>query len=148
MVDWLLENYLWVKALHLIAVVAWMAGMLYLPRLFVYHVENGGEPACAAMLVTMERRLLRYIINPAMIATVILGGLMIWANPGVMQAGWMHGKLGLLVVMFAVHGMMVKYRRQLAAGTCTKSARYFRILNEVPTVLMIGIIILVIAQPF
>lgn len=147
MVEWLLENYLWLKAVHVIALISWMAGLLYLPRLYVYHVENAGEPACVAMLAVMERRLLRYIMNPAMVVTTLLGGLMIWANPGVMEGGWMHAKLTLLVGLFGVHGILSKYRRELAAGTCEKSARFFRILNEVPTVLMIGIVILVIAQP-
>ena len=146
--DVLIDYYLWIKALHVIAVISWMAGMLYLPRLFVYHVENASEPAAAAMLVTMERRLLRFIINPAMIATFVLGGLLITANPDVMQGGWMHAKLTLVLLMGAVHGVLSKYRRQLAAGTCQKSAKFFRILNEVPTALMIGIVILVIVQPF
>ena len=131
-----------------LVVVAWMAGLLYLPRLYIYHVEQGQHGAFAQVAVVMERRLLRFIMNPAMIATVLFGVLMVMANPNVMQGGWMHAKLTLVVALFAVHGLLSRFRRQLAPGTCQKPARYFLIMNEVPTVLMIGIIILVIVQPF
>jgi putative membrane protein len=148
MADFLLEHYLWLKALHVIAMVAWMAGLLYLPRLFVYHVEHAADPSVTKVLGVMERRLLRFIMNPAMIATLIFGVLMLVANPGLLEGGWMHAKLTLVAGLFAVHGMLARFRRQLAIGNCTKSTRYFRILNEVPTVLMIGIVILVVVQPF
>ena len=148
MADLLLSSYLWLKALHVIAVMAWMAGMLYLPRLFVYHVEQGQGSSMAPVFQTMERRLLRYIINPAMIASFLFGGLMVWANPALFSDGWFHAKLGMVVLLTAVHGLLARYRRQLAAGTCSKSARFFRILNEVPTVLMIAIVIFVVVKPF
>lgn len=148
MSDILLQNYLWLKALHLIAVISWMAAMLYLPRLYVYHAGVSATSPQAEMLKVMEFRLLRYICNPAMVATWVLGGLMIWANPDLMHAGWFHGKLTLVVLLSGVHGMLSKYRRQLADGTCTRSSNFFRIINEVPTVLMIGIVILVIVKPF
>lgn len=144
----LIEYYLWLRAAHVISMIAWMAGMLYLPRLYVYHVEQGQQSPIADVFKVMEHRLLRYIINPAMIATILFGLLMLVANPGLMQEGWMHAKLTAVVGLGGVHGMLAKYRRQLAAGTCTRSARYFRILNEVPTVLMIAIVVLVIVRPF
>jgi putative membrane protein len=142
--------YLWVKAFHVIAVMAWMAGMLYLPRLYVYHVKAkpGGE--LDETLKVMERRLLRAIINPAMIVSVLLGGYLIYLTgagmPG--SGGWFHAKALLLVGMFASHGVLARHRKAFANGKNTKSERYFRILNEVPTVLMVGIVILAVLKPF
>jgi protoporphyrinogen IX oxidase len=144
----LLDYYLWLKAAHVIAVISWMVGMLYLPRLYVYHVEIGQQSKIAETFKIMEARLLRLIMNPAMIATFIFGILMIMANPDLMKEPWMHGKLTLVVLMAATHGMLAKYRRQLAQGNCQKSATFFRILNEIPTILLIGIVILVIVKPF
>lgn len=150
MTDFILTHYLWIKSLHVIAVIAWMAGMLYLPRLFVYHADapKGGE--LSETLKIMERRLLRYIINPAMIATFLFGGLMLWANwEGLMLgAGWMHAKLLLVFLLAGVHGMLAKYRKIFARDDNTRPAKFYRILNEVPTVLMIVIVILVIVKPF
>lgn len=148
MSEFLFEYYLWIKSLHVIAVIAWMAGMLYLPRLYVYHVEQGQSSAIAPIFQTMERRLLRYITNPAMMASFVFGVLMILANPDLMKDGWFHAKLTAVILMIVVHVMLARYRKQLLAGTCQKSARYFRILNEVPTLLMIAIVILVIVKPF
>jgi putative membrane protein len=150
MTDFILTHYLWIKSLHVIAVIAWMAGMLYLPRLFVYHADapKGGE--LSETLKIMERRLLRYIINPAMIATFLFGGLMLWANwEGLMLgAGWMHAKLLLVFLLAGVHGMLAKYRKIFARDDNTRPAKFYRILNEAPTVLMIVIVILVIVKPF
>ena len=148
MADILLDHYLTLKDVHILAVISWMAGMWYLPRLFVYHVENGLSSPMAAVFQVMERRLLRYIINPAMITAWVFGGLMILANPEVMSGGWMHAKLTCLLGMQIAHAMMARYRRQLAAGTCTRSARYFRFFNEVPTVLMIVIVVMAVIKPF
>lgn len=142
------DHYLLIKALHLIAVMSWMAGMLYLPRLFVYHVDAkpGGE--LDEKLKIMEHRLLRYIINPAMIVAFILGIMlaMIIGKGG--MGGWFHAKTVLLVFMFGCHGMLSKYRKQFAKGENKKSAKFFRILNEVPTILMVGIVILAVMKPF
>lgn len=139
--------YLWLKALHLVAVISWMAGMLYLPRLFVYHAEAGpGSPQSETFKV-MERRLLKAIINPAMIATWVLG-LWLATQGGWWRAGWLHGKLALVLAMSGVHGYLAATVRRFAADADTKPARFYRILNEVPTVLMIGIIILVVVKPF
>ncbi|MBN66133.1 MAG: TIGR00701 family protein [Rickettsiales bacterium] len=141
------STYLVLKSLHLISLIAWMAGMLYLPRLYVYHTQVEAGSETSQWLKIMERRLLRYIMNPAMIATWVFGvWLMIEINA--LQQGWMHGKLLLVVLMSGVHGMLSAQRRKFEADENTKSTRYFRILNEVPTVLMIAIIFLVVIKPF
>jgi len=147
--DWLIPLYPWIKALHVISIIAWMAGMLYLPRLFVYHcgVKPGSE--ASEMLKVMERRLLRAIINPAMIATFIFGGLLIAAPVGPsLTEGWLHAKLALVLLLAAMHGVLSRWRKDFAADRNTRPARVYRIANEVPTVLMIGIVILVIVRPF
>ncbi|WEK06841.1 MAG: protoporphyrinogen oxidase HemJ [Candidatus Devosia phytovorans] len=138
----------WVKALHVISVIAWMAGMLYLPRLFVYHaVAEVGSDKSETFKV-MERRLLRGIINPAMIATWVFGLWMIFGGWVSMSDGWLHAKLFLVLLLSGVHGVLAKYVRLFAQDKNTKPQKFFRILNEVPTVLMIGIVILVVVKPF
>ncbi len=148
MEDFLLNNYDWLRTLHIIAVIAFMAGMLYLPRLFVYHAEaaKGGE--LSETLKIMERRLLRAIINPSAVVMVVVGGLMIWANPELMKSGWMHAKLALVFLMFGCHGAFSKWRKQFANDQNTRSHKFYRVWNEIPTVLMIVIVILVIVKPF
>ncbi|MFA7277145.1 MAG: protoporphyrinogen oxidase HemJ [Pseudobdellovibrionaceae bacterium] len=148
MQDLLLSAYDWLKAIHVIAVIAFMAGMLYLPRLFVYHTKAASGSELSETFKIMERRLLRYIINPAFVVATLFGGLMLWANPELLHMPWMHAKLGLLVLMGAVHGMLSKYRRLFEMDQNTKSEKFFRILNEMPTILMIIIVILVIVRPF
>ena len=139
--------YLWIKALHVIAVIAWMAGMLYLPRLFVYHcVAEVGSKQSETFKI-MERRLLKAIINPAMIVTWLAGLYLAWSG-GWFAAGWFHGKLLLVLVMSGVHGFFVRWVKDFAADRNTKSQKFYRIINEIPTVLMIGIVILVIVKPF
>lgn len=145
------KYYLLIESLHVISVIAWMAGMLYLPRLFVYHTDAkpGGE--LDETLKIMERKLLRLIINPAMIASFVLGLMLmhitqVW-KPEV--AGyWFHAKAALLVLMFASHGFMARCRKKFERGENKYSKRFYKILNEVPTVLMIGIVFLVIMKPF
>lgn len=148
MQDFLLGYYSWIKALHVISVVAFMAGMLYLPRLFVYHVGAGAGGELSETLKIMERRLLRYIINPAMIAMIIFGSLMFWANPELIKMPWMHAKILLLVGMFAAHHVFARARKNFELDRNTKSAKFFRIWNEIPTILMIGIILLAVVKPF
>ncbi len=144
----LADSYLWLKALHVISVIAWMAGMLYLPRLFVYHAgEPAGSPTSEIFKV-MERRLLRAIINPAMIASLLFGLLMLWANPGLLSQGWFHGKLLLIVAMFAMHHLYARWRKSFAADANSRGDGFYRMMNEVPTVLMIGIVLLAVAKPF
>lgn len=140
--------YLWIKAFHLIAVISWMVGLLYLPRLYVYHSMVEKDSARALTFALMERRLLKAIMNPAMIATFTLGIWLILLNPGLLQEGWFHTKLLLVFIMAGVHGKFAVMRKQLEAGTSRHTDRSFRIWNEVPTLLMIAIIILVIVQPF
>ncbi|MFQ5958961.1 MAG: protoporphyrinogen oxidase HemJ [Alphaproteobacteria bacterium] len=143
------DAYLWVKALHIIAVIAWMAGLLYLPRLFVYHCDAEAGSARAEMLATMERRLLKAIMAPAMIVSFATG---IWLllTPGVADwsSGWLHAKLALVVAMAALHGLMARWRKGFAAGRNRRSHVFYRVANEVPTVLMIAIVILVVVKPF
>jgi putative membrane protein len=139
--------YPWIKALHIIAVIAWMAGMLYLPRLFVYHCETRpGSPESERFKV-MERRLLRAIINPAMIAAWLFG---IWLAflGDVWSDGWFHAKVTLLIAMQLVHAGFARWRRQFANDANRHSARFYRIMNEVPTLLLIGIVILAVVKPF
>ena len=139
--------YLWVKAVHVIAVISWMAGMLYLPRLFVYHAEAGAGSPQSETFKVMEKRLLRAIINPAMIVTWLAGLWLAWKGFGFM-GGWLHAKIALVVLMSAVHGYLSGAVRKFAEDRNEKSARHWRIVNEVPTLLMIAIVILVIVKPF
>ena len=141
------ELYLWLKALHIIAVIAWMAGMLYLPRLFVYHCSAAPGSVQSETFKVMERRLLRAIINPAMVASWVLGLWLAWSG-NFLSAPWLHGKLVLVLVMSGVHGMLARWMKDFAADRNRHTQKFFRIMNEVPTVLMIGIIILVVVKPF
>jgi putative membrane protein len=139
--------YPWLKAFHIIAVIAWMAGMLYLPRLFVYHCEAEPGSKQSETFKVMERRLLKAIINPAMIATWVLGLWLAWQS-GFYAAGWLHAKLVLVLAMSAAHGLFVSYVRAFAEDRNQRSQRFYRLLNEVPTVLLIGIVILAVVKPF
>jgi len=139
--------YLWLKAFHVVAVIAWMAGMLYLPRLFVYHCDAPKDSIQSETFKIMERRLLKAIINPAMAVTWVLGLYLVW-DGGWYTSGWMHAKFALVLIMSGLHGVYVRRLKEFAADKNTKPAKYYRILNEVPTVLMIGIVILVIVKPF
>lgn len=147
MIGWLGEAYLWVQALHVLAVIAWMAGMLYLPRLYVYHAvaRPGGEHS--EQLKVMERRLLKAITNPAMITSWVLG-LMLFVHLGAWQYGWMHGKLLLVVAMSAMHGFLARWRKDFENDANTRSQNFYRVANEVPTLFLIGIVVLVIVKPF
>ena len=141
--------YLWIKALHLIAVISWMAGLLYLPRLFVYHCDAEPGSDKSETLKVMERRLIRAIMNPAMIAAFVFGGLMLYAlGAEAFGEGWLIAKLVLVAGMTAAHHMMSLHRKAFEADRNTKTQRYFRFFNEVPTLLMIAIVILVIVKPF
>jgi protoporphyrinogen IX oxidase len=139
--------YLWLKAFHVIAVIAWMAGMLYLPRLFVYHCEAEVGSRQSETFKVMERRLLRAIINPAMIATWVLGLWLAWEG-GFFKSGWLHGKVLLVLILSGLHGLLTRCVGEFAADSNVHSQKFYRILNEVPAVLMVGIVILVIVKPF
>ena len=139
--------YPWVKAFHVIAVIAWMAGMLYLPRLFVYHCETAPGATESERFKKMEKRLLRIIINPAMIAVWILG-LYLAISSEAWRQHWLQVKFVLVLAMSAVHGLYARWLRQFAADANTHSAKFFRAWNEVPTLLMIAIVILAVVKPF
>jgi putative membrane protein len=139
--------YEWLKAFHVLAVISWMAGMLYLPRLMVYHVDAAPGSVQSETFKVMERRLLRGIMNPAMIVTWVLGLYLAWAAFG-FKGGWLHGKILLVVLLSGVHGYLVGRVRDFANDRNTKSGRFYRVINEVPAVLMVGIVILVIVKPF
>jgi putative membrane protein len=138
--------YPWVKALHVIAVISWMAGLLYLPRLFVYHCQAEVGSVQSETFKIMERRLLRAIMTPAMIVSWAAGLVLITFQGGAI--GWMHAKLLMVVLMTAVHGAMALWVKAFAQDRNVKPQRFFRIANEVPTLLMIVIVILVIVKPF
>jgi len=146
--QFLLGHYLWLKALHVISVIFWMAGMAYLPRLYVYHAEAEVGSDKSETFKIMERRLLRGIINPAMLATLLFGGLLLWANPDLMQQGWFHAKLALVIVMTVIHGFLARWRKAFERDQNIHSSRFYRIINEGPPLLVIFIVILVIVKPF
>jgi len=144
--------YAWVKALHIIAVIAWMAGMLYLPRLFVYHCAAAKGSVQSETFKTMERRLLRAIINPAMIATWVLGLLLAWLGPdshyGWFASGWLQAKIVLVLALSALHGLLARWMKDFAADRNRHTPKFYRIINEVPTILVILIVFLVVLKPF
>ena len=139
--------YEWIKALHVIAVIAWMAGLLYLPRLFVYHSETEIGSKQSETFKVMERRLLKAIINPAMIVTW-LAGLYLASAGHWFSAGWLHGKLLLVLILSGVHGFFARCVKDFATDRNARSKGFYRLINEVPTILMIGIVILVVVKPF
>ena len=139
--------YEWMKAAHIISVIAWMAGMLYLPRLFVYHCEAEIGSRQSETFKVMERKLLKAIINPAMVATWLFGLYLAW-SAGWFASGWLHAKLLLVLILSGVHGFLTSRVRDFALDRNTRSQKFYRIINEVPAVLMIGIVILVVVKPF
>jgi putative membrane protein len=147
--SWLLPLYPWLKALHIVSVVAWMAGLLYLPRLFVYHAEArpGGEAAETFKL--MERRLLRQIMNPTMVATYVFG-ILLALTPGVVEwsQGWIYIKLAGVAGLTVFHHRLARWRRDFAAAANRHPARVFRLVNEIPTLLLLLIVLMVVAKPF
>ena len=148
MTDWEAERmYDWIKALHIIAVISWMAGMLYLPRLFVYHCDAEAGSKQSETFKVMERRLLRAIINPAMIVTWLAGLYLAWSGHW-FSSPWLHAKLTLVIIMSAVHGFLARCVKDFAGDRNQRSQKFYRIINEVPTVLMIFIVILVVVKPF
>jgi protoporphyrinogen IX oxidase len=139
--------YAWLKAFHIVAVIAWMAGMLYLPRLFVYHCNAPPRSPQSETFKVMEHRLLKVIINPAMVVTWVLGLWLAWQG-GWLTAPWLHAKVFLVLLLSALHGFMVRWVRDFARDGNRRPAKFYRIINEVPTILMIGIVILVVVKPF
>jgi len=138
----------YIKAFHIIAVIAWMAGALYLPRLFVYHVAAEAGSAQSETFKVMERRLLRFITTPAMIAAWIFGLILAFSVVNWAEAGWFHAKLLLVLILSGFTGLLAKWTKDFAADRNTRSQRFYRIANEVPTLLMIAIVILAVVKPF
>ena len=148
--EFLSTVYPWVKALHIISVIAWMAGLLYLPRLFVYHVERAAAPGeLRDALKIMERKLLKFIMNPASLAAWIFGLLLV-LTPGVIDWSepWVHVKAALVIAMTVYHHLLVRWWKDFAEDRNKRPGRFYRIANEVPALIMIGIVIMVIVRPF
>ena len=139
--------YEWAKALHVIAVIAWMAGMLYLPRLFVYHCEAEPGSTQSETFKVMERRLMRAIINPAMIATWLLG-LGLAYEGGWFAFHWLQAKIVMVLAMSGVHGLLARWMLDFASDRNRNSQKFYRVINEVPTILMVGIVLLAVVKPF
>jgi putative membrane protein len=139
--------YPWAKAVHVIAIIAWMAGMLYLPRLFVYHCEAEPGSRQSETFKVMERRLLTIIINPAMVVSWVFGLWMAWEG-SLFAMPWLDLKLVLVLAMSAVHGFFVRCVREFGADQNRRSQKFYRAINELPTLLMIGIVILAVVKPF
>lgn len=149
MSNFLAAAYPWVKSLHIIGVIAWMAGLLYLPRLFVYHADLPRGSHRAAMLEIMERRLLHGIMLPAALLAYAFG-IVLAATPGVIdwRQGWIWTKLGLVALLTVFHVLLARWRRDLARGQFVHSPKFYRIVNELPTIAMIAIVLLVVVKPF
>jgi putative membrane protein len=137
----------WLKAFHIIAVIAWMAGMFYLPRLFVYHCTAEPGSRQSETFKVMERRLLRIIINPAMGVAWVLGLLLAWQG-GAYRTGWFEAKFVLVLALSGVHGLFARWTKDFAADRNRRSEKFYRIINELPTILMIGIVLLAVVKPF
>jgi len=142
-----MDGYLWIKSLHVVSIIAWMAGLLYLPRLFVYHCEAPAGSDKSETFKIMERRLLRAIMTPAMVLAWITG-LTLAVQAGFFSAGWFHLKLSLVLVMSGAHGYMSRCVKTFAEDANQRSHRFYRVLNEVPTLLMLVIVVAVIMKPF
>ena len=141
-------DYLWLKALHLISVMSWMAGLLYLPRLFVYHAQSEVGSVRSETYKLMERRLLKAIMNPAMIASWVFGLWMVYLNPTLLDSIWMWVKILAVISMTASHMVFARFRRQFEQDIAIRKDSRYRIWNEVPTILMILIIIMAVVEPF
>ena len=141
------DAYLWVKAIHVIAIISWMAGMLYLPRLFVYHSETPVGSAQSETFKVMEQRLLSLITTPAMVIAWVLGLWLAWKS-GYWAAPWLHAKVALVLALSGLHGYLSAATRAFREDRNTKPARHWRIVNEIPAVLMVAIVILVVVKPF
>lgn len=141
--------YNWILAFHVMSMITWMAMLFYLPRLFVYHVEHADNAGFVEVVKIQEHKLYHFIGVPGMWATILSGLTMIALNPALFQAGgWLHAKLTAVVLLIVYHFMLGRYKKQLKEGTCSKSGKFFRAYNEIPTLLMIFIVIMVVVKPF
>lgn len=149
LMEWLSDAYPWLKVGHIVSVISWMAGLLYLPRLFAYHAAATPSGEASETFKIMERRLLRGIMNPAMGGTYVFGILLVVVQgAAIWQSGWFHAKLCFVIVLTFLHHLMGAWRKDFAADRNHRSARFYKIMNEVPAILMIGIVIFVVARPF
>jgi putative membrane protein len=144
----LLTLFPWLLSLHILSVIAWMAGMLYLPRLYVYHATAAKGSELSETFKVMERRLLRGIMNPAMISTFLFGGMLIAANPALAHDGWFHAKVLLVLMMAGLHGAFSKWRKVFLRDENTRSPKFYKVWNEMPALLLVFIVILVVVKPF
>lgn len=142
------EYYLWIKMIHYLSFVSWMAGLFYLPRLFVYHSENRDNQGFVKVVKIQEKKLYRYIQTPAMLMSLITGMLMLFLNKDLLSFGFMHAKLVLVMLLLIYHFHNYFCLRELANDTCKKSGRYFRVYNEIPTLIFIGIAMMMVIKPF
>lgn len=149
MTVWLAGAYPWIKALHVISIIAWMAGMLYLPRLYVYHAGAAAGSEMSETFKIMERRLLRAIINPAMISSFLFG-ILLMSTPGVVDwaAGWIWVKIAMIVAMTGFHGALSRWRKDFEADGNLRPAKFYRAMNEVPTLIFVVIVIMAVVKPF
>ena len=144
-----MQYYTWILAFHVMSFTSWMAMLFYLPRLFIYHREHADNKAFGEVVQIQEYKLYKYIGVPAMWATIISGSTMLYLNPGIFQSGgWMHAKLFFLAFLIAYSFSLEKIRLRLKEDPYYKTGKYFRFYNEVPTLLMIGIVIMVVVKPF
>ncbi|WP_277960691.1 protoporphyrinogen oxidase HemJ [Pseudomonas sp. RIT-To-2] len=139
--------YLWIKALHIVSIVCWFAGLFYLPRLFVYHASSEDEVGKQRFIV-MERKLYRGIMGPSMIATLVFGAWLVYLIPGYLTQGWLHAKLTLVVLLIGYHHMCGAQVKRFARGENTRSHVFYRWFNEVPVLFLLAIVILVVVKPF
>lgn len=144
----ILENYLLIKALHIFAVICWMCGLLYLPRLFVYHTQVKVDSEAYNIFITMEHKLMRIIMNPSMILAFILGFLMLFAQGFNSFGKWMHLKLLLVFMLAGLHGYFAYCRKQFARQRNVKSEKFYRVINEIPAIIMLVVVILAVMKPF
>ncbi|MDB5492622.1 MAG: putative rane protein [Micavibrio sp.] len=144
----LLSYFPWLLSFHILSMIAWMAGMLYLPRLYVYHAAAAKGSELSETFKVMERRLLRGIMNPAMISTFLFGGMLIAANPALAQGGWFHAKVLLVLMMAGLHGAFSKWRKVFLHDENTRSPKFYKVWNEMPALLLVFIVILVVVKPF
>lgn len=142
------EYYEWFKVVHIVSIIAWMAGLLYLPRLYVYHTKVAKDSESDNLFKLMELRLLRYIMNPSMIFALISGTILSIIYGLEAMGPWFHIKMGCVALLAAFHGLLARWRKSFYLGENNKSERFYRIINEVPTILLIIIVSMVIVKPF
>ena len=140
-------NYLWLKALHIISMVAWFAGLFYIFRLFVYHTKFQSESKLCEVYSLMEKKLIFMIMNPAMVATTVFGGFLVWLDPYVIRAPWFQAKMSLVLILIAYHFFSIRTFRKFSKGDFFLTEKTCRMINEIPTIILIGVVILVVVKP-